>query len=83
MNKFIKPPIETIDGRYDWHTNLPINLNNCKAIKKDTYSTYPDNTGVPCIVFKGNDEKWLFTYEEERDEEFNKISENNFNEGEE
>lgn len=70
MSKFIEPPYEKIDhSRYSHLKNVAINIENVDGIKKDRYHVYPDNTGIPILVFlgtKNNSEtdvipiKWCF-----------------------
>ena len=70
MSKFIEPPYEKVDhGRYSHLKNVAINIENVDGIKKDRYHVYPDNAGIPILIFLGtknnNDSdvipiKWCF-----------------------
>ena len=87
MNQFIKPPFEKLNiGRYENHTNIPVNLTNVNGIKKGRLKYYPDNDGVPSIYFLGTETKnledgiiWIFNNEQERDDCFEAIANNSFN----
>lgn len=87
MNQFIKPPFENLKyGRYKDHINIPVNLANVNGIKKQQFSYYPDNVGVPSICFLGTETEklsdgiiWIFHDEEERDLCFEVITNNSFN----
>jgi hypothetical protein len=56
--------------------NSPVNLFWCKSIKKGRYRCYPDNEGLPSIIFKGCDVEWVYKSEEMRDEEYSRIVRN-------
>lgn len=87
MNQFITPPFEKLNiGRYENHTNIPVNLTNVNGIKKGALKYYPDNDGVPSIYFLGTETKnledgivWIFHDEKERDLCFEAIANNSFN----
>ena len=60
-------------SRYRNNTNKAINLDMCTTMHKVRYNTYPDNKGVPAIMFSmfsGVDEHWVFDRIEDRDSEF-------------
>jgi hypothetical protein len=70
---FIKPKIEQVRYRqYDLKNN-PVNIDLCKELVKSTYAHYPDNEGIPSIIFKGCDAEWKFIDEKDRDEEYERI----------
>lgn len=54
MSKFIEPPYEKVDhSRYSHLKNVAINIENVDGIKKDRYHVYPDNAGIPILIFLG------------------------------
>ena len=56
--------------------NKPVNLSLCKSIRKGKFAWYPDNTGKPSILFDGCDVEWAYNSEEDRDADFERISNN-------
>lgn len=75
MPYFVKckvPSIEYLRG--ETITNYPLNLDLCSSISKFTQRWYPDNTGKPAIIFKGNDLTWVYNNVEDRDAEFETLS---------
>jgi len=74
MPYFQEPSVSS----YKYHgyneTNDPVNLNMCQRISKSTHNYYPDNTGIPSIVFHGCDASWNYPKVEDRDKDFYIIS---------
>lgn len=60
--------------------NNPVNISLCTSISKSKFAWYPDNDGRPAIKFHSCNVEWVYDNEDERDEEFKKISENIFGE---
>lgn len=66
--KFIEGP-PSIKGRYSAHINKSLNLGLVRYITKEKFAWYPDNTGVPSIMFHFDDKiglSWIFETEEKR-----------------
>jgi hypothetical protein len=40
--------------------NYPVNLNLCTSIMLNRYKWYPDNEGLPSIVFSGCNTEWVY-----------------------
>ena len=77
MPYFVKCSIESIRYmRGKIVKNRPVNLALCKSIGKGKFAWYPDNTGQPSIVFDGCDVEWAYNDEEERDSDFERLSNN-------
>jgi len=81
MSKDIKPffiKCSVSDYRYLTYdeTNNPVNIALCKSIKKCKHAYYPDNDGMPAISFIGCDTKWAYKTEDERDADFDRITNN-------
>lgn len=76
-NMFIKPRIPIIKYRGYSLYNNPVNLSLCQSVQKGRIS-YPDYTGVPCIKFLGCNTEWVYTSTEERDKDFEAITNNTY-----
>ena len=74
MPYFITCTNKATEYRSDVIVNHPVNLGLRKSIRKSTLKWYPDNTGVPSIIFSGCDTEWAFSSDKDRDTEFEKIS---------
>ncbi|AIW03291.1 hypothetical protein CPT_Mater134 [Bacillus phage Mater] len=63
--------------------NSPVNLSLCYSIKKAQNAWYPDNEGIPAIVFKvageENPHKWVYQTKAMRDKDYNKLLEGAIN----
>ncbi len=53
--------------------NDVVNLSLCKSISKGKFSWYPDNEGIPSIIFRGTKIEWVFNNNQQRDTEFGRI----------
>lgn len=77
MAKFVCPTVSiTKYLRGEIVENKPVNINLCKSISKDRFRWYPDNTGLPCLVFHGCDVQWVYKDEDVRDYDYNRIVNN-------
>ena len=56
--------------------NNPVNISLCTSIRKGQYRWYPDNEGLPSIVFDGCEVKWVYNSAKERDLDFENIVKN-------
>lgn len=77
---FIKPRTPIIKCRGYSLDNNPVNLSLCQSVQKGRISYYPDNTGIPCIKFLGCNTEWAYTSAEERDKDFEAITNNTYGE---
>ena len=71
------PKVKYLRGEYIY--NKPINLSLCKSISKTQTNWYPDNTGLPSITFHGCNQEWAYNNKEEREIDYLKIINNEFN----
>lgn len=66
--------------------NHPVNLSLCYSIRKGQTAWYPDNDGIPSILFgimnKDISHKWVYQTEALRDKDYNKLLEGAINSNE-
>ena len=78
---YVIPHIKEIDYRSSTLTNNPINISLCESIQKSRLRYYPDNNGIPSLLFlfnktsdeQSNDRRWNFRSEEDRDFAYDEI----------
>lgn len=77
MAFFIKPSIEkTTYLRGEKIINEPININVVTSILKSRTNWYPDNEGLPSILFRimGNMTlSWVYREEKDRDKDYERL----------
>jgi len=74
MAKFINPSVAEIRYlRGEVITNHPVNIDLCVELIKTKEKWYPDNTGIPAILFKGCDAKWCYENIYDRDRDYQTI----------
>lgn len=71
---FIEPPVQKLPC-YTKHTNDAVNLALVESITKGTLAWYPDNVGLPAIIFtyRSSSTKWAFDTKEARDRIYNSL----------
>lgn len=76
---FVKCSVEGVPYRRgETVVNDPVNLATVTHIEKLPYKWYPDNVGLPGIMFRGPKVHWAYKDEATRDADFERIANNEF-----
>lgn len=70
---FVAPAAEVVRYRGRNVMNHPVNLSLCQSLQKARYAHYPDNVGIPSIKFIGCDVEWVYSEEEQRHADFERL----------
>jgi hypothetical protein len=78
VTTFTKCTVDSVKYRSTAYPNSPVNLELCLCIEKRVHREYPDNKGIPSLVFRtasDHEVTWLFRNETARDKEFERLLE--------
>lgn len=70
---FLQPTHKIVQYRQYNEINHPVNISLCKGLVEFQEAYYPDNTGIPALRFEGCDIRWIFSDEEDRKKEIDRI----------
>lgn len=76
---FVESSVAKVQYRQAYKINRRINLCHCISVHKSQYKEYPDNQGIPSIVFSfsnGKQLEWRYSRSQEslRNKDFDNVS---------